>query len=51
MLNFCPYAWRRFMPFFLICKIHIEQLIHYGYSIFEFCHSGWIVQRKSLIST
>lgn len=51
MLNFCPYAWWRFTPFFLICKIHIEQLIHYGYSIFKFSHSGWIVQRKSLIST
>lgn len=26
------------MQFFLICKIHTKQLIHYGYSIFEFCH-------------
>ncbi len=26
------------MQFLLICKIHSKQLIHYGYSIFEFCY-------------
>ena len=24
--------------FFLICKIHTKQLLHYGYSIFKFSH-------------
>ena len=38
MLNFCPYAWWRFTPFFLICKIHTKQLVHYGYSIFKHCY-------------
>ena len=26
------------MQFFLICKIHTKQLIHYGYSIYEISH-------------
>ena len=26
------------MQFFLICKIHSKQLVHYGYFIFEFSH-------------
>ena len=32
------YLCRKYMQFFLICKIHSKQLVHYGDSIFKISH-------------